>query len=136
MALVTLLLVTLTMGVVEFGRMLMILNIITNATRDAARAASAMGKTDRSATTSHICSTREDAVKDMVVNQVNNYVTITRSNVTVEYPAPASGAPQTVRVRTSVPVPYIALFNLVGSNLNVDKTVSFRDEFTAPGSGC
>jgi len=136
MGIVVLLMVTLAMGIVEFGRILMILNMITNATRDAARAAAAMSRSDRSSTNAHLCSTQSDAIKDMVVGQLNGYITIARANVTIEYPAPAAGAPRTVLVRTQVDVPYVALFNLVGTTLPVNRTVTFRDEVTAGGNGC
>jgi Flp pilus assembly protein TadG len=136
MGIVVLLMVTLAMGIVEFGRILMILNMITNATRDAARAAAAMSRSDRAASNAHLCTNPMNNIKDMVVNQMNGYITITRSNVTVEYPTPAAGAPQTVLVRTNVDVPYIALFNLVGTSLPVNRTVTFRDEVVAGGNGC
>ncbi len=136
MGIVVLLMVTLAMGIVEFGRILMILNMITNATRDAARAAAAMTRADRSAANAHLCSTQMDAIKDMVVNQMNGYITIARSNVSITYPAPAAGAPRTVQVATVVDVPYVALFNLVGTSLPVNRTVTFRDEVIAGGNGC
>jgi Flp pilus assembly protein TadG len=136
MGIVVLLMVTLAMGIVEFGRILLILNMVTNATRDAARAAAAMGRFDRSSANAHLCTNPMNAIKDMVVNQMNGYITITRSNVTVEYPTPAAGAVQTVLVRTNVNVPYIALFNLVGHSLPVNRTVTFRDEVVAGGNGC
>jgi len=136
MGIVVLLMVTLAMGIVEFGRILMILNMITNATRDAARAAAAMSRSDRSSTNAHLCSTQADAIRDMVVNQMNGYITIARSNVSINYPTPAAGAPRTVQVQTQVDVPYVALFNLVGTSLPVNRTVTFRDEVIAGGNGC
>ena len=136
MGIVVLLMVTLAMGIVEFGRILMILNMITNATRDAARAAAAMSRGDRSAANAQLCTSQMNAIKDMVVNEMNGYITITRNDVHVEYPIPAAGAPRTVLVRTQVNVPYVALFNLVGHSLPVNRTVTFRDEVVAGGNGC
>ena len=84
MGIVVLLMVTLAMGIVEFGRMLLVLNMITNATRDAARAASAVGVNDRCASNAHLTANATTAIQSMVVNQLNGYMTITSGNVTIE----------------------------------------------------
>ncbi len=136
MGLVVLILVFLTLGIVEFGRMLMLLNIITNATRDGARAAATIGKTGRAASNSQLCPAAQTSIKNIVVGQLNGYVTISTSDVGISYPVPGAGQPQTVRITTTVGVKWIALPPWVGKTLTITRTVSFRDEVRSGGTGC
>jgi Flp pilus assembly protein TadG len=128
---VLLLLVTLGMAIVDFGRMLMLVNMVTSATRDAARVASAVPRVDRAAN-GDLCDKAK--IQDIVVNQLKDVgLTITTSDVAVDR-SPGSNPP-TIKVTTTVDIPWIALFNFVGSSLSVNRGVTFRDEHTT-GSGC
>jgi Flp pilus assembly protein TadG len=128
---VLLLLVSLGMAIVDFGRMLMLVNMVTSATRDAARVASAVPRVDRSAN-GDLCD--QGPIQDIVINQLKDVgLTITAGDVQIDR-SPASNPP-TIKVTTTVNIPWIALFNLVGSSLSVDREVTFRDEHTT-GSGC
>jgi Flp pilus assembly protein TadG len=109
----------LTMGIIEFGRIFMIGNMITSATRDAGRVA---------ATTSNRagCAPNAGPLQTLVMGQLAN-VGIT-SGVSVGAANGVVGGIKTVTVTTTVTVPY--LFNLpgVGSSIAVSRQATFRDE--------
>ncbi len=106
---VMVLLVSLAMGIIEFGRAFMIANMITHAARHGARLA-ALG-------------TSAGTVQTQVLNQIATVVPTTGFAVAVQ---PTAGPPPTVTVRVTGTVNYI--FNLVGTNFAVDRQVTFRDE--------
>jgi Flp pilus assembly protein TadG len=121
MALVVVLFVALTMGVIEFGRAWMIGNMITHAARDGARAAAVTPTANRGAggTISNTA-----AIQANVLAGIGNAVPTNGFNVAVTQPT-IGGIPM-VQVTVTATVPY--LFNLVGQNFTVNRTVSFRDE--------
>jgi Flp pilus assembly protein TadG len=128
---VLLLLVSLGMAIVDLGRMLMLVNMVTSATRDAARVASAVPRVERAAN-GDLCN--KAPIQDIVINQLKDVgLTITAGDVSVDR-SPGSNPP-TIKVTTTVGIPWIALFNFVGSSLAVNREVTFRDEHTT-GSGC
>jgi Flp pilus assembly protein TadG len=122
MGIVIIIMAFLTMGIIEFGRMFMIGNMITSATRDAARVA---------ATTSNRagCVPNSGPLQALVMGQLAN-VGIT-SGVTVGATTGVVSGIKTVTVTTVVSVPY--LFHLgLGPGvtaLNVNRQATFRDEF-------
>ena len=121
MGFVIVLFVTLTMGVIEFGRAWMIGNMITHAARDGARAA-AVTPTSSRGTGGTITNT--SAIQTNVLNSIRNAVPTTGFNVNVTQPT-VGGIPM-VQVQVTATVPY--LFRLVGSSFTVNRTVTFRDE--------
>ena len=121
MALVVVLFVTLTMGVIEFGRAWMIGNMITHAARDGARAA-AVTPTGSRGVGGTITNTA--AIQANVLTSIRNAVPTTGFNVAVAQPT-IGGIPM-VQVTVTATVPY--LFNLVGPNFTVNRVVTFRDE--------
>jgi Flp pilus assembly protein TadG len=133
---VLLLLVVLTMGIIDFGRMLMLANMITSATRDAARVASAVPRVDR-AKDGTPCN--ETSIKDIVINQLTDVgLTLTTGDVAIDR---APGAvPPTITVTTTVSIPWIGIFAFVPGmtpSLAVNRAVTFRDEHTAgDGTSC
>ena len=134
---VLLIVVGLSMAIVDFGRMLMLLNMVTSATRDAARVASAVPFVDRN-TNGVPCSSAVTSVKNIVINQLHDVgLTVVANDIAINQTAGNVGTntPATITVTTSVQIPWIALFNLVGSNLSVSKSVTFKDESPA-GDGC
>jgi Flp pilus assembly protein TadG len=135
---VLLIVVALTMAVVDFGRMLMLLNMVTSATRDAARVASAVAYADRSAT-GVPCAAAKTAIKQLVINQLSDVgLAVNANNVAINQTAAVGvNTPATITVTTSVSIPWVALFNLVGSSLPVSKSVTFKDESpVGAGSSC
>jgi len=130
------LLVTLAMGIIEFGRAFMIANMVTAATRDGARAAAVTSSTNRDATTGQISSAGKSAIQTQVVNEVNSVAPnlFTTSNVavcqsTLDASCPTVAGINTVTVTVTKNVPFI--FNLVpgiGSSFNVGRQITFRDE--------
>ncbi len=90
-AVVAPLLVLLLFGMIEFGRMIMVQQVLTNASREGARLAALDGSTT-------------EGVKDTVVNYLENAaLAVDRDRIVIE-PAPesaAKGAP--IRVTVSVP---------------------------------
>jgi Flp pilus assembly protein TadG len=121
MALVVVLFVTLTMGVLEFGRAWMIGNMITHAARDGARAAAV---TPFGSRTTGGTITNTAAIQANVLASISNVVPTTGFNVAVAQPT-IGGIPM-VQVTVTATVPY--LFNLVGPNFTVNRVVTFRDE--------
>jgi Flp pilus assembly protein TadG len=121
MALVVVLFVTLTMGVIEFGRAWMVSNMITHAARDGARAAAVTPTANRGVggTLSNTA-----AIQANVLASIGNAVPTSGFNVAVTQPT-IGGIPM-VQVTVTATVPY--MFNLVGRNFTVNRTVSFRDE--------
>jgi Flp pilus assembly protein TadG len=114
MGLVLMLLVTLVMGTIEFGRAWMISNMITHAARNGARAAAVTPPASRSAAT----------IADQVKNEIANVVPSGGFSVNL---APSTvGGVQMVSVTVSGSVPYV--FGLFGPSFTVNRTVTFRDE--------
>ena len=130
------LLVTLAMGIIEFGRAFMIANMVTAATRDGARAAAVVSAANRDPTTGQISSASKSAIQTQVVNEVNSIAPslFTTSNVavcqsTLDASCPSVGGINTVTVTSTGSVRYI--FNLVpgiGNAFNVGRQITFRDE--------
>jgi len=120
MGFVLVLLITLIMGLMEFGRAWMVANMITHAARDGARAAATFANRNAD------CSiTNTSGISDRVMDQIATVMdtaTISEVNVTQTVSA---GIP-IVEVQVVGSVPY--MFNLVGSSFEVSRTVTFRDE--------
>lgn len=112
-------LVILSMGLIEFGRAWMIGNVITHAARDGARAAAVTPAGNRSS--GMIVSTA--GIETLVQNQI---ATVVSASPTVTVSQTTTGGLPVVTVNVSVDVPYI--FNLVGSNITMTRSVTFRDE--------
>ena len=126
LAMAVLLLITLGMGIVEFGRILMIANLVTHAARDGARAAAATPSSGRNAS-GFITSTA--AIETRVRDHIANVADPGPFTITVTQPAPGgTGGIPMVTVQVTGDVPFVALPNLVGTNLSISRSVSFRDE--------
>jgi len=126
LGIIILVLVGLGMGIVEFGRMFMIVNVITHAARDGARAAAATPPSGRGSggTISNM-----GAIQTQVLNQIATVTPSGGFSVTVAQPSAGStGGIPMVTVSVSGAVPYVVLPGLAGSNLSIARTVSFRDE--------
>lgn len=123
MGIVLVLLVTLIMGIVEFGRAFMIANMITHATRDAARAAAIVPAGSRN--TSGII-TNVAAIEGLVKTQLTG--TVDTSVLTAKLTQTTTSGIPTVTMTVTGTVPYV--FNLpgVGPTFSVNRAVTFRDE--------
>jgi Flp pilus assembly protein TadG len=126
LGIIIVLVLMLAMGIIEFGRMLMIANVITHAARDGARAAAVLPSSSRD---SSGMITNTSAIQSRVISHISNAVNTSGFSVNVSQPAASStGGIPMVTVQVTGSVPYVALFNLVGSSLNIDRSVTFRDE--------
>jgi Flp pilus assembly protein TadG len=141
MGLVMLLLVALAMGIVDFGRMLLILNIVTNTTRDAARNMAVAGGANRCANGGianklGFCSAANGAHDQLL----DVGVTLTCDNSHFAVQQCTLNGENVVRVTTTVAVNYIGVFAFLDSmqqGLTVTRTVTFRDELgSGTGTGC
>jgi Flp pilus assembly protein TadG len=114
MGIVVLLLVTMLMGIIEFGRMLMLTNMVVHAVRDGARiAAVTPGTTFPDA---------EQHVKDLLNGLGVQNLAVSSSEKT----DPGTGI-DTVTVTVTGTIPYI--FGFFGaSDLNINRSVTFRHE--------
>ena len=126
LAMSILLLLLVSFGIIEFGRSLMIANMVTHAARHGARAAAVEPSSNRNTSgmlvsTSAIVTQVRDQIAQVVgttaANQFN--ITVTQTN---------TGTPMVnVRVVGSVPQIFGTLLFTNGS-LAIDRTVAFRDE--------
>jgi hypothetical protein len=119
MAFVVVLLVTLVMGTIEFGRAWMIGNMITHAARDGARTGAAAKGRGAGGTI-----TNTSAIQTQVLDQIRDVTPTTGLTVSVTQTT-ISSIPM-VQVQVTGTVPYV--FNLVGTSFPVNRTATFRDE--------
>ena len=125
MAIVIVLLATLTMGVMEFGRAWMINNMIVQAAREGARAAAVAPRTNRDPDTGLILSTA--GIETLVKGQIAGVLDAASvAAFTVNVTQPTVGGIPVVRVTVNGSAPYI--FNLGGTDFSVARSVTFRDE--------
>jgi len=115
------LLVTLSMGIIEFGHAFMVANVITHAARDGGRVASIVPASARDASGLIIDPT---PIETQVRADIQNVVDASGLAIDVSQPTVA-GIPL-VRVSVNGTVPYI--FRLVGSGFTVARDITFRDE--------
>lgn len=119
-------LVFLVMGIIEFGRVMMIANMITQAARDGARAAVVIPKDDRATG----CSINDvSAVQTRVLDQIAQVVPSTGFNVSVSQTC--SGDIPLVQVQVTGTVSYI-FTGWLASGFDVSRTAAFRDEGCPP----
>ncbi len=111
------------LATVEFGRVLIITNAVTNAARVGARAAAMETSTNRD-TSGFIVN------KNPIINQVRAEVAAVvgsalANSFQVQVTQPSSGL-ALARVTVTGTVPYV--FKFLGTNFNVSRTVSYRDQ--------
>src|SRR5215470_18399442 len=105
-------LVWLSLGMIEFGRMLMITNMVTHATRDGARAAAVVPRTKRCASNGHLTAAAQTDIVNKVTAKLSPFG-ITGLAVAVTNATAADGTPiVTVGVTGGVPwiMQYMATF--------------------------
>ena len=129
MGMVVLLFVVLTLGIMDFGRMLMVLNVITHAARDGARIA-ALTKNDRWAGGA-LSGADLAAVQTRVRAQIATVMPQSQADAFTVTPskfsAGAAGDEASVRVQGSVP--FIFSFpGIWGGSITVDRTATYRFE--------
>lgn len=118
MGLVILLLVTMLLGIIEFGRMLMLTNMVVHAARDGARIAAVTPGSDFSSVEQH--------VRDLLGNNVDGL------NVDVDSDdgSGTGTGVNTVTVTITGQIPYI-FPGWWGPSLDVARSVTFRRETSA-----
>lgn len=125
MGLVLVLFVSLLLGVIEFGRAWMVLNMVTHAARTGARIAAVAPPSSRN---SSGVITDASTIQNQVRTQMQNVVDATGFMVNVTQPT-IDGVPM-VQVTVDARVNY--LFNLldgaIGPDFRIVRTVTFRDE--------
>jgi len=122
----------LALGIVEFGRVLMISNVITNAGRQGARAGAVIPPSGR--TNGIFTNASETNIQTIVRTEMQSAMSSSSANgfgVVVDQPT-LSGL-NMVRVRVTGSIPYLFgpfLFRSSGgpTALTVDRTIVFRDE--------
>ena len=124
MGMVVTLLVTITIGIVEAGRAYMVVGMISNAARDAARTAAAAGPSNRDAS-GNINAATKTAIQNNVISQVAAVDSATTISSVVVTQAITAGLPSVqVAVNGTVPL----MFRLLGTSIPVARVVTFRDE--------
>ena len=114
--------VSLAMMVIEFGRAWMIVNMITHAARDGGRAA-AVTPTANRAPDGTILDT--SAIQTRVMDTIETVMDPSTITGVVVGQSTVGGIPL-VTVTINGAVPY--LFGFLGTDFNVERSVSFRDE--------
>ncbi len=118
------LLITITIGIIEAGRAFMIVGMISNAARDAARSAAAAGPSLRD-TAGNLSASTKSTIQSNVISQVHAVDAATTISSVVVNQTTVSGLPSVqVTVNGSVPL----MFHLLGSSIPVKRVVTFRDE--------
>jgi len=122
-ALVVVFLVILLTGIVEFGRAWMIVNMVTHALRDGARAAAVVPVSDRTD------GTINGATVNAILARVQSDIGSVMATATLDQPtvlqSTVDGIP-VVTVRITGTIPYV--FGFFGSGIALDRSVTFRDE--------
>jgi Flp pilus assembly protein TadG len=130
MGLVVLLFTVLTLGIVDFGRMLMILNVVTHAARDGARAASVTTSDAWSGGT--LSGTALDTIEDRVHTQLATVLSADDANAFTVTPSLADVGGiigQEVSVTVAGTVPYLFGFSGIwGGEVAVNRVATFRFE--------
>ena len=127
MAMVVTLLVTLSIGIIEVGRAFMVLNMVTNIARDAARLGAGAPSTLRAANGTLLDATKT-TIRAQITTQINAVASGTTINTPVAIDQVALGNPplNVVQVTLSGTVPLI--FNLLGGPIDFTRIATFRDE--------
>lgn len=124
MGMVVTLLITITIGIIEAGRAFMIVGMISNAARDAARSAAAAGPSLRD-TAGNLSASTKSTIQSNVISQVHAVDAATTISSVVVNQTTVSGLPSVqVTVNGSVPL----MFHLLGTSIPVKRVVTFRDE--------
>jgi Flp pilus assembly protein TadG len=132
LGIVLVLFLMLALGIVEFGRVLMISNVITHAGRHGCRAASVIPPQDR--TNGTFTGATVTNLQDIVRAQMANAMGSAAANgFGVAVNQPTVNGMDMVEIRITGSVPYLfspLLFSTSGSpaGLTIDRTISFRDE--------
>ena len=124
MAMVVTLLVTLSIGIIEGGRAFMILNMITNITRDGARLGAGAPSTNRDAN-----GNLTNATIATIRTQITSQIAAVDPNATINQPAVEQitiGGLNVVRVTVTGTVNLMV--NLIGGPITVNRVAAFRDE--------
>ena len=129
MGLVVLLFVVLTLGIIDFGRMLMVLNVITHAARDGARIA-ALTKNEKW-TGGALSGSDLAAVQTRVRQQIGTVMPTSEANAFTVTPSLVSGgaAGEEASVTVEGSVPFIFSFpGLWGGSITVRRVATYRFE--------
>ena len=132
MAFVTVLLVILTLGIIDFGRMLMVQNVITHAVRDGARMAALTKDTSWGGFT--MTGTPLTNVQTRIRDQLSTVMSVSEASAianTAVVTRTNSGAAvgEAASVRVTGTVPFIFSFPGVwGGSVSVDRTATYRFE--------
>jgi Flp pilus assembly protein TadG len=129
---VILLFVVITLGIMDFGRMLMIMNVITHATRDGARTA-AFFAADQFAGGA-LSGSNLTAVQNRVRGEIASVMTASDANafaVTSAFADQGTGAGPAVSVTVTGNVPFMFSFpGLWGGSIAINRVATFRFEGT------
>lgn len=120
---VIVLLVTLSMGIVEFGRAFMIVNMITHAARAGARAAAVAPPSNRD-TSGNILDF--SSYETLVDGEIRSVLGPDTDNLAITAAQATTNGVPVVSVNVAGTLPFI--FNLVTDEFDVNRTVTFRDE--------
>lgn len=116
-------LVILLTGIVEFGRAWMIINMITHALRDGARAAAIAPGTNR--VDGLLDGATISAIQSRVLSDIQSVMDPATLDAPTVTQSVANGIP-VVTVGVTGSVPYV--FGFLGNNFAVNRSVTFRDE--------
>lgn len=128
MGIVVLLFVVLVLGIIDFGRMLMVMNMVTHAARDGARMAALLDSDRWSGNT--LAGAELDAVRNRVRSQIATVMSQAEANAFNVTPSKVlGGAGEEASVRVQGPVQFMFSFpGLWGGTITIDRTATYRFE--------
>lgn len=113
MGIVVLLLLTMLFGIIEFGRMFMLTNMVVHAARDGARVGAVLPQAQSATVTAHV-----SQLLDTIAPGLQSQVT---------YATDGSGV-QLITVTITGDIEYMFKFPLWGEGLEINRSVTFRHE--------
>jgi Flp pilus assembly protein TadG len=120
----------LTISIIEFGRMMMVTNMITHAMRDGARAAAVVSKDKRCQSNGFLTAAEQGVIKTQV-NQLISDVGVSGLTISITGGTSADGTP-IVTCSAAGSVSYLYF----GASQNIARAVTFRDEVATGTAGC
>jgi len=124
LGIVVVLLLTLVMGIIEFGRAFMIANMVTHAAREGARIAAVVPATQRSANGIILSPA---SIQQQVLAELANAMDVSAISGVSVVQGTTGGIP-TVTVTVSGQVPFVFDLPGVGTSFTVARSATFRDE--------
>ena len=119
--LVMIALVVLFLGIIEFGRMWMVANMINHSLRDGARMAAVSPYRNNTGGVTNL-----DQIRTQTESEINTVLGTSTCSNCVQFTSSTQNGIPIMTSRAVIDIPFV--FGLFGATLHVDRSVTFRDE--------